>query len=137
MVRTCQTRCMPHQRAGKLLLIRTINCQSFGPTHNQEYLAYFEIWVRRHPDARADSATDAVIDNVRGLCSHPTEAAKTADWGGIVRPSMMASRTRKAAGFCVNARSSCRGNDSIHVDIIQSWRAPGHLPCAQLSITNS
>ena len=73
MGRTRQTRRMWQQCPGELLLTRSINRQSFGPMHNQEFATYFEIWVSRGPAARADSGTDAVVDNVRELCFHGTE----------------------------------------------------------------
>ena len=66
------------QRAVKLLLMRAINRQSFWPTHNQEYPTYFDTWVRRRPEARAHSGADAVVDDVRGLCFHRTEAGNAA-----------------------------------------------------------
>ena len=73
MGQTRQTRRMWQQFPGELLQTRSINCQSFGPTHNQEYAKYLKIWVGQHPTACADSDTNAVVDNVRGLCFHRME----------------------------------------------------------------
>jgi hypothetical protein len=73
--RTCQTRCMRQQRAGELLLIKVHQSSIIrAPTQsNRKYASYLEIRVRRRPAARANSGTDAIVDNVRELCFHGTE----------------------------------------------------------------
>ena len=72
MGRARQTRCMWQQCPGELLLGTSIVSHS-GPCRTKKYVTYFEIWVSRRPTARADSSTDAVVDNVRKLCFHGTE----------------------------------------------------------------
>ena len=56
---------------------------------------------------------------------------------GIVGLSMMASRTREAAGCHVSASSCGGGNDSILRGYNQSWTAPVVWPCAHLSSTSA
>jgi hypothetical protein len=48
-------------------------------------------------------------------CASMTRSRARRDRGGIVGPSMMASRTREAAGWCVSATPSCccEVNDSM------------------------
>lgn len=70
-------------------------------------------------------------------CASMARSRARRDRCGIVGPSMMASRTREAAGWRVSASSSCDANDSILRGHDQSWRAPGHLPCAHLSSTSA
>jgi hypothetical protein len=74
---TCQTRCMRQQRAVELLLTKVHQSLIIlGPTlaqPNQKYATYLEIRVRHGPAARADSGTDAIVDNFHELCFHGAE----------------------------------------------------------------
>ena len=71
-------------------------------------------------------------------CASMARSRARRDRCGIVGPSMMASRTREAAGWRVSASSSCGASDSILRGHNQSWRTPGLLlHCAHLSSTSA
>jgi hypothetical protein len=72
MGRTCQTRTIREQRASELLLNGGKVSEVCAP-YMQECMTHLEIRVRGRPAARADSGTDAVIDDVRELRFHGAE----------------------------------------------------------------
>jgi hypothetical protein len=123
--RTCQTRCMPQQRAGEFLLIKdhqtSIIRAHAGPRNTQHTLRYGSAAAQQRAQTRAPMRSSITSAN----CALMARSRARRDRDGIVGPSMMASRTREAAGCRVSASSCCGGNDSILRGYNQSWTTLG------------
>jgi hypothetical protein len=135
--RTCQTRCMRQQRAGEFFLIKehqsSIIRAHARPRNTQLTLRYGSAAAQQRAPTRAPMRSPITSAN----CASMARSRARRDRDGIVGPSMMASRTREAAGWRVSASSCCGGNDSILRGYNQSWTAPGLWHCAHLSSTSA
>jgi len=127
---------MRQQCAGELFLIQSINHQSFGRHRirkTQHTLRYGSAAAQQRSPTRAPIRSSITSAN----CASMARSRARRDRDGIVGPSMMASMTREAAGWCVSATSSCGVSDSILREQNQRCKAPGLLLFAHLSRTSA
>ena len=128
---------MRQQRAGEFLLIKehqsSITRADAGPRNTQHTLRYGSAAAQQRAPTRAPMRSSITSAN----CASMARSRARRDRDGIVGPSMMASRTREAAGCRVSASSCGGGNDSILQRYNQSWTAPGPWPYAHLSSTSA
>ena len=110
--RTCQTRCMRQQRAGKSLLIKK---PQSGPPQNQagnteHTVGYGSAAAQQRAPTRAPMRSSMIAS---ANCASVARSRARRDRDGIVGSLMMASRAREAAGCRVSASRCGGGNDSI------------------------